>query len=408
MLHAGYVFCTRCGHATSDAYYYNGETNVWVQLKRTFMGKFFLEGYTPQYMAGAVDEAPTYNRFELSGENKNKAHNLQHKIIVKCYNGNNYENKEFTRCCPFCVGRQSDWNSVNEIMAGMGNLPTYIIAVIGARTVGKSCWIHALSSPPNLNKVNHQRQNPPDYKGYILSTLEIAADTDNPPEATPVNELGNTRIMNIAKKENGKLIEVAQVLVLDFAGELFAKENEELFDNTAAHIFRGGVGYSGVDAVAFMLDLEEDPKYNLATTYNRVNSELKLLENKPVAFILNKVDKLFSNPPTENINGDPNAPEVPLFNENTFEKQSRSMYQKQSIVPRITLETALLKKMKPLVETISNETRCAGFLIKATTPILNENKEPEFLNFEESINVMDPFLWILNELDIFPIEDPYI
>ena len=102
-----------------------------------------------------------------------------------------------------------------------------------------------------------------------------------------------------------------------------------------------------------------------------------------------------------NINGDKSLPQICLLTEDTFAAQGRAMYQKRALLPRIALETALLKKFRPIVELATNQTRAAGFLIKATTP----TEESDFLNFADSINVMDPLLWILNELDIFPLED---
>ncbi len=422
MLQAGYVFCHRCGHATQEAYYYNSELNVWVQLRRTLSGRLMVEHYTPQSLMGKVgaEEADQIDRFVLSVATERPKEGLPHTIQVDCYADNGMATKKFNRSCPFCIGKlkSESESSVQELISGMGNLPTYVIGVIGARTVGKSCWIHALSCPVNIRIVNSQRDGGAGYEGYILTGTSFTEDSSVPPEATPINALGNTRIMTICRKRGQNTVKVAQVLVLDFAGELFARNKAQEFNDTTAHIFKGGVGYSGVDAVVFMMapselepyrDTREADKnrdqYSLANTYNRVNGDLNLLSKKPIAFVLNKVDILFDNPPMAYINNDRTAPKVPLLSKYTFANQGMAMYQKRALLPRVALQTELLKKMSSLVDAASLQTSCAGFLVKATAPVFGENGEIKYVDFTDSINVLDPLLWILNKLDIFPIDD---
>lgn len=402
MLQAGYVLCCRCGHATDEAYYYNGDLNMWVQLvKLPKDGGWTIHRYVPEYMkkqtptSGApVDRAMLVTRVEEI---------LPHRITVNCQVAGKEVETTFTHSCPFCVGKKPEWNSVSEMLPGMGNLPIYVIGVIGARTVGKSCWIHALSNPANLVNVNYLRIGDNDEYGYLLSTAEVTEAADHPPQATPVNALGKTRMMSVILRKGMQRTDVAQILVLDFAGELFARENAGRYNDTVAPLFRGTVGYSGVDAVVFMMDHKnDDERYSLAETYNRVNAELKLLEQKPVAFVMNKVDKLFDNPPTCEVEAGTQRVEIPLLTEDTFCRQGRGMYSREQILPRVTLETMILKQMKPLVARATTENHSAGFLVKATTPYVADGVD--MLDFEDSINVMDPLLWILNELDIFPIE----
>ena len=412
MLQAGYVFCTRCGHATSDAYYFNGELNIWVQLVRKFGGRFAVVKYTPPNLIGADEDLSDEADFTLVEEGRG-INVLQHNINVECKIGTSVISRRFKRCCPFCVGKRPEWSDVNEIIPGMGSLPTYVIGVIGARTVGKSSWIHALSCAPNMNYVNSIRDNTRGVPTYILSAVTLADDRDYLPEATPVKSLGNTRIMKIVKREQGEpSVEVAHILVLDFAGELFSVDNKDLFDDSLGHIFRGGVGFSGVDAVVFMTEPNEQDQinpdtgrilYSLAETYNRVNSELNLLAGKPIAIVMNKVDKYFENPPKFKDTVRESSGEIPRLTRDTFVENNGAMYRKDILLSRVALENSLLKKIKPMVETLSNEAPCVGFLVKATAPFTDNGAE--YVNFRDSINVMDPLLWILNKLDIFPIED---
>ena len=401
MLQAGYVFCHRCGHATQEAYYFNSMLNSWVQLVRKVTGKFSVQKYTPAYMenrSSGVD-ADVIKRVRLSATNTSNVQGLQHTISVECYVDQTMQVLEFVRSCPFCVGQKEGWDSAVELLPNMGDLPTYVVGVVGARTVGKSCWIHALSCPTNVNGVNNQGNNLRSYSGYTLSTARWSNEQSAIISATELNERGITRMMRILKRVGNGAQPVAQVLMMDFAGELFAEDKKEEFESSAAHIFRGGEGYSGVDGVVFMMDpLPEQNGYSLATTYH-----------KPIAFVMNKADLLIENPPMYHIDNDENNPAVPLLTEHTFSRQGGDMYQKSVLQARVALQTMLLKRIHPLVKSISNETRCGGFILKSTEPYSIKNAETmaeeKMLDFSQGMNVMDPLLWILNELDIFPIED---
>ncbi len=407
MLKAGYVLCRRCGHATDDAYYYNGELNVWVQLRRRSGRRFLVEIYTPAYQQNAEGVAVTH--CALSDANLLGKVGIPHQIMVECRIADQQKAYKFTRACPFCVGKQPGWESVQELIPGVGNLPAYIVAVIGARTVGKSCWIAAMSCLHNLNKLTSQQQPDGEHHRYVLVPDQLEDAADHPPEATPINAVGNTRCLTIAERTENGTKDVAQILLLDFAGELFAKDKEMEFKNSAAHIFNGGKGYTGVDAVVFMMDptdLKPSAKtgaYSIATTYNRVNDELKLLFNRPVAFVLNKIDTLFHQS-VEEISGQAPGIPVPWITEDTFAYQGNAMYLKDAIKPRVALQMSLFARANALVKGVCDRTDASAFLIKTATPYQDKDGN-EFLNFQEGINVLDPLLWILNMLDIFPIDD---
>ncbi len=414
MLQAGYVFCSRCGHATQEAYYFSNTAQAWVQLVRTATGKFAVTRYEPPYMQGKTDNtrAGAIKRFRLSSGNSNEAHRLQNTIEVRCYNGKRWDEYTFVRSCPFCVGQKAGWDEAMKIIDHLGDLPTYVIAVAGAPSVGKSCWIHALSCPGNANRVNGQRESTNTYMGYLLSPAELVDEVIPPPPPTPLNGLGRTSMLYIKKRMvGGTAVPVAQVLVVDFAGELFSSRRKKEFAEEAAHIFEGGEGYSGVDAVVFMADpCPTEDGSSLADTYENAKSDYMSFMNKPLAFVMNKADMLIENPPMRHINGDPTLPAVPLLSKHTFTGQDATMYSKEYLQERVALQTYILKKENELVKTICNEMRGAGFLIKATTPIKQQinplsDQTRDMLDFRESMNVMDPLVWILNELDIFPIDD---
>ncbi len=410
MLQAGYVFCHRCGHATQEAYYFNGQSNTWVQLRRKVTGKFVAVPYTPPYLVNAQAEADadTITRVRLSPTNERQVQGLQHQISVECYTAKTRTVLDFVRSCPFCVGQRAGWNAVMPLIPGLGDLPTYVIGVVGARTVGKSCWIHALSCPANVQRVNEQCGE--DRFGYLLTSAHWANQQCSVLKPNELNELGKTRIMGIRERSDRGGRMVAQVLIMDFAGELFAEDHEEEFENSAARIFRGGEGYSGVDGVVFMTDpLPETDKYNLTTTFERTRGHYALLNNTPFCFVMNKADLLIENPPCRHINNNTQLPTLPLLTEHTFAEQTSKRYRKSVLQAQVALQTHLLKKRHPLVGVVAGETRCAGFLVKSTTLVKptgpNAARQEPQLDFNDPINVMDPLLWLLNELDIFPIAD---
>ncbi len=419
MLQAGYVFCSRCGHATQDAYYHNAGQQLWVQLRRTMFGRFTVTKYVPPHMQGTPEGADSrIKRVRLSSANINEAHRLQHTIDVRCYDGKKWEELTFVRSCPFCVGQRKEWNQAAPIIELLGDLPTYVIAVAGARSVGKSCWIHALACPTNINRVNGQRNNRNTHIGYLLGPAEHVDEVIPAPNPTQPNERGATSMLYIKKRMVGATaVPVAQVLVVDFAGELFSDNNESDFDAEAAHIFDGGEGYSGVDAVVFMTDPNPQEGYSLARTYERAKGSYNSFKEKPLAFVMNKADMWVENPPMHHINGDVTLGEVPLLSEHTFARQDATIYGKEELQERVALQTYILKKEKALVRAICDEMRGAGFLVKSTkpftkkvkvkNPITNEERETDvaMVDFRESMNVMDPLIWILNELDIFPIDN---
>ena len=415
MLNSGYVFCPNCGYATNRGYYYCQQISRWIEIKRDAFGNPIVSDYTPPNSSSTNDEVYSFQLLS-NKEDFRKGFPLKVSVLSTVYETEGAEKTKltFARSCPHCAA-----DGIKEVPFELADLPTYVVAVIGERAVGKSCFIHALSCPHNINAVNRFR-TPEEYR---LTAETLADEHSIRPEATEINDIGNTRVMTITKKTGGKSVDIAQVLVVDFPGEIFSAEMEEEFNRTAAHIFKGGEGYSGVDAILFIMDPSDinpsreiaininpvNRKYSIATTYNRVSKELNLLGNRPFAFIMNKTDLFFDHPDNyTHLANDSSNPRIPLITEHTFTNQ---LYIKSEILPRFTLQTELLRKLFPILQTVENYSDCAGFFVKTSEPVLNPdsaehvNEPSQFLNFTKSINVMDPFLWILNKLDIFPIYD---
>ena len=379
MLDAGMVFCYKCGKPFSGLHYYNGEVNLQIQVKRNLFGKRFVE-LDPD----TDEEIKKTTSVKLDESVMNFTSDINNELTVRVKNSDVESTLLFSRCCPNCVENR---NEQTQIISSLGLLPTYIIGVMGAPAVGKSCWIHSTSVTKNLIGIRSSN------KGlYRLEPTKVNKESAQIAK-TAFGSTGETNVLLIT--ENATKKPVAAVMLTDMAGEMFAPENRKRFKETAAYCaFQSGMGFDGVDAVLFM-DAPDDN--GLTDAYNQV-SETKVLTNKPVAYVLNKVDTLFDTPPRVPLSNSDES--VPLFTEKTFFTDPYSPYGKENLIRRISLQTYIARNYKGLAKKIllDNE-NSAGFLIKTCSPV-----SQTIVSFADSINVMDPLLWILNKLDIFPIQ----
>lgn len=395
MINAGSALCLKCGNILTEAYYFNSSSNAWVRLKKSGRKNFSVEEFIPS----------SKSRTGCTGFSLNKNHKADVSIMSDTIHvdffekGERAENKQFHRCCPECNG--------SEVFSKFGLLPTYVIAVIGARTVGKTSWIKALSKINNQNKL--LRRTYP----YCIDSARWEIDFKLI-KATDLNDMGSTNLLTISKRGTRHTTKkaVANVLMLDFAGELFASTDKiedkqtrvEEYDRMC-RLLRGTHDYNGADAVVFMD--APNSQFDPVVPYNSVK-ELGVLEKKPVAYVVNKVDMMFDNPPKVSLPG--SDAKTDLFTSDTFAHNADAdIYKKSEIVPRVMLETYLASKYNELAHRILTENpHSAGFFIQTTDAVTDETSDdaPERhsdTGSDVSINVLDPIIWLLNELDIFPI-----
>lgn len=397
MLKAGTTLCLHCGHIFSKLYYYNSKNALWVTLNRTVTGKYYVEQFTNEN-SGNYNDALVFSDFKLSPRKNTFKKGLNEAIYVDFMN-NGVQEKEclFKRCCPVCSVK----GAVHEVFEGLGDLPTYVVAVIGTKSVGKSCWIHALGCVENQNALAN-------YQYRIKSARAESSNVANM-SSTLINRRGETALLTISKRVGSTFRDIVKVLMLDVAGELFSKDKKEEFLKSQAYtLFKGTDDYSGVDAVIFM-DSADDNKAkkdvaDITEVYNSVNG-FKLLQDKPVAYVLNKVDMLFENPPMTPVMG--SDKKAPLFTADTFKNYGEDIYDKSKLMSRFCLEKMILNSsnFRAIAESIFDDNpHSAGFLIKTVQPYCEDEFGINIRNdYTDSINVMDPIIWILNELDIFPI-----
>lgn len=376
MLDAGIVYCQHCGHTFEGFYYHNGTINLTVVLKRSITGKFFA---TPVYKEGD----PVYKRVYLA-QNIDKENTAFYSRITVGTVSASGEVKEFNfdRICSGC-GRKL-------LNPELGTVPTYVVAVIGSAATGKSCWINSVAYQGNLNKIN-ATAIASGSKYYLDTNSQQAINTI---EKTEVNNSGETRMLFVKERDSVKPI--AAVLIMDFSGELFDPANKDTFlDRASKSVFTKNEKYDGVDAVVFM-DAADHPESTANDTKNQVKNTT-LLETKPVAYILNKIDVYFKNVPEKALSNQDRR--APLLTQKTFKSTEVSSISREELTRRITLQTYLVGALRETASGIFLVNKDAvGFAVKTGASAGTQ------IDLSDSVNSIDPLLWLLNKLDIFPIK----
>lgn len=386
MLKAGRCLCRHCGRVSKELFYYSGTDNCGVFVKRLPFGKSEVELYVPEGMS-----APSVKVSLVPGENSfRKNINPAISVYVEGTDGEKRRTM-FSRYCPRCFEKGENMQKMEP--ADIGLRPAYVIAVIGKSGSGKSSWLYSLSNLENakmLRKCGYP---------YAIIPHQISRN-DERIVRTPLGEIGMTCALNIVSSEKNQ--KVADVMLIDLAGELFEKKNKAVFESSAVYqIFRGTEEFGQVDAVVFIDDASVDG--DEVDLYNRI-TELGLLNDRPVAYVLNKIDALF-----EGSDGKP-----PILTEKTFPKTNRASMEKDAFAARIALENQIVHQSQSVSEQISENGISAGFAVKSCAPPeripvaiaaeTEDKQDPaEQSDFINSINVYDPLVWILNQLGTFPI-----
>lgn len=405
MLDVGTSFCRKCGCVSRGFYYHNSSTHLKVVLKRNAMNKFFVKPIVEK-------NSPTFEKVYLN-QNIDKNNTMFYSTInVAVGAGNSEQSYPYNRVCPGC----------GEYLANpdIGLVPTYVIAVIGSPGAGKSSWINSIAHDKNLSKINAMVS---EHGGYVIETEGLQYPCLS--KKTDIGEDGCSRLVYITEQKTAK--KVAAVLFMDFSGELFQRKHKETFvSGVSSSVFSKSDGYNGVDAVVFLDSADQTEADAIETKNQLLNTNL--LQTLPVAYILNKIDYCFKTyPETELYNQDRRAP---LFTPKTFSATALSSVSRKDLNRRTKLQTYLAGKMRTTAEEIFRSNRHAkGFLVKtgesrkATTTEISDYKKKNgneqessltayaanaheiwsVIDYSDSINAVDPLLWLLNKIDIFPI-----
>ncbi len=369
MINAGTCFCHICGKTSDIAYYHSGTFGTGLVLTHNPLKGYSVRPYSPK------GEPIKDITMTLSGETKFSE--IPGKLTVDVSSPTVNDTLTFKRACPKC-------KTLTEFFPDQGLLPTYIIAVVGKKATGKSSFMHSLST------LGSESMSRADYPYTIVPSTLLSDEAKMNP--TPANTIGKSTMMKIVEKATGK--EIAAILLVDTAGELFEEDNPTLnnYPDTRRIL-------QNADAFIF-IDPSVKGEDDVIPVYNCLN-ENDMLEGKVVAYVMNRLDEYINSiPVVDSLWADD---KVPLITEHTFPVcTADDSYNIKKLIPRLVLEDMIVNKVRRLPRRIRRANKCSGFIVKSCHPVLADGKM--ISRFDTPINVYDPIIWILNQLNIFPID----
>ena len=375
MIKAGTVLCPVCGHLFKEACYGHGERLERLVLKKGIAGGgWFVEEYHEDKR-----EALSSARYELKTARSDIADGMPERIEVSV---NSEKAEIYHRCCPHC-------EDMTIIPKHWGKVPSYVVCVAGLGQEGKTCLLTAMATGANLAALAG--------RGYRskLTTAELEENT-GAAITTMKDSIGATKVFQIWETGKDASHLVANVMFRDGAGELYKKEER----NHPIHRFLKARGdYPDPDAFMLIHSAKANSKM-LGDICNFIHDEV---DGKwPVtAYVLTHVDEVGEwKLPCED------GTEVPIKLQGTFPPcntrlpaAANSYYERDNVLPRWTLQDMLVRGKYPILAQDLNFAHAPsrGFLVKSCV------KEGERLNYDYPINVMDPALWILNQLGLYTL-----
>lgn len=403
MIKPGINLCNRCGK-TSTGFYYRSEkdiSRIWVldwdgkeqKLRlKTREGDPATSDFPQLIDPNTIDQEdfPPYTIEAPMAYDRNDIH-------------------LYTRCCPECGEPfDNDW---------IGKVPGYVIAVMGIVSAGKTSWLKALATTA-LAPLNAQN-----YSHWIIPAHYTGREEDI--VATLPGSVGGTNYFRIVDRQTRET--AALIYLLDFAGELYRAQ--KVNSGTAlGKLLMGlsGEGYNGIDGVVMI----EPAKIAYLDSNNRRRSntdaaeliealeKIRGQERMPIAHVLTFGDKLLE----EELRKPRTPDSIPRMTEKTFPSTAYTDATYRSLKRHFTPES--IKKRFLLHQTFNNlgensphllfrfQNNIRHFLVQSCTPGADAN-DIRTNNYTTQFNVVDPLIWLLTELQLFPLSlnnggNPYV
>lgn len=416
MINAGKSFCPYCVEIHDKAFYGGPNLSWGVWLNRNKLNG--------KYEVKAEDfKRNTAPRGKITLANaKSQGDGLPKDIQLEYTEGGKGEEvtkeERMYRCCPVCARKKEKFRKVNWVL---GRYPTFVIAMIGDRSAGKSAWLDSIATAGNTNAVNDEN--------YVHKlAYATPAVPEKPSEATDLASRGQSKVLLIRDTQDSDRV-VAAVYLVDVAGELYnaALENEKIENSKNPgqkkdrskkdliwdllghnHEYEGADGYIFVAPAVSKHDKAED-EYPADKIFQDLYGE-GLLNGKPLAYVMTHADKLVESGAFRTLRSQGDNAEYPNMTADTFDLDRRTSYARADLLSRVALEHAVVRAYEPAaLNRMDGPTKC--FLVrscearetgrtdpKTGKPILNED-------FRESRHVMDPLIWMLNQLKLFPLRE---
>lgn len=384
MIEAGKFFCPVCGNVDTEAFYKVGGRTEGLRLThRKLGGGFRVEVIDPE--SGKV----TPDAVELISNLDRHPNGIPERITVK-FAGEN-RTVDATRHCRFCAREKVN----TKVFLNNGHCPLYVVAMMGDRTVGKTAWLDAVSYPLNSAAVNEG--NYPFRLNFVNPSGRYGVS-----KATPEYGRGATKFLEVVNNTDNRI--VAQVLLLDMAGELFLTTPQIL-----NRLVQGYLDYPGPDAFIFMESASgsnvEAPNLDAAFQTQTIYSNARTVgafNGKPVAWVLTHLDQMIEDESYPKQLESRGMMEIPVMSKSTF--TARTSYSRHNMLDRMAIEHHVARACQPAVLLDAPGSSNHGFLVQSCTTFKDREKGlTEDRNV--SMNVMDPLLWVLNQLHIFPLTE---
>lgn len=404
MIKAGKSFCPYCVRVHQEAFYsdsgigwgvvlgrsrFNGKYEV---HKKQFPGKKSPNGeITLQEMTETEDGLPRSIQVEWTEGDKDQERTQEKRLL---------------RCCPVCAEKYGTFRPVNNVM---GRYPTFVIALVGDTAAGKSAFVDAIATIGNTEAVNRE--------GY-RHTLQYTTPSflEKRPESTPPESRGRSKVLLVRDRQDNKRV-VAAVYLVDVAGELYNTKNEsERFGVSKKDLLwsllNSNRDYPGADAYIFVepavkKHMNGEESYPADLIYNDL-SEAGLLKDRPLAYVMTHADKLIESGRFKTVPSHGSGKSYPAMTADTFNLAQPTSYARDNMLSRIALEHAIVRSYQPVV---LNAPIVKCFLVRSCELRPEESvkdgvKKTELMeDLSASRNVMDPLIWTLNKLKLFPLRE---
>ena len=379
MLKAGYYICPKCGRIDCRAFYKSAakKGGVFLKHRRGLRGSSFVaemdqeaeKSYQTAELLPAADTGtgcPGTIRVRFDHEDRAT---------------------EMLRVCPNCK------SAPYQLPDCYGRYPTIVLAMVGGTGAGKSTWLDSISHVDNIRKLTRA------HLVYQLDFPNAHGDPEAELKPTSPGELGSTTYLTLHTGKAGKDTVLAGVLMIDTAGETYKRNKEQNF-SVLSQICQEKYGkYTGIDGFMVFDSLIQGGNVGDCTEVYQFLRKRNLLSSRPVAFVRTNLDKFLRRSDIPNVRCTDDKTELPLLDRSTF--LNGSSYRVPELHSRFQLENYISWQFpSDVFGVLADFNRsCRGFLVQSCASSKADPTPKE----NQTTNLYDPLLWLLNTLGLFPL-----
>ena len=400
MIEAGKSFCPYCVRVHTGSYYSNPDLDWGVWLKRSALGNNYKVDPT-NFGVGDLPKSVTL----IPSTEYDRSIQVE---VLEDEDAKRPKRMRLFRACPVCAEEKDTYR---PMLREVGKYKTFVVVMIGDTAAGKSAWLDSIAT---LNNTDHVNQG-----NYIHRLSYITPATEEKrPESTPASSRGQTKLLEIKNRADHDRT-VALVYLVDVGGELYklkrtgdaetdrVKEMEVIWN-----LLDSNGDYPGADGFVFVAPAIPKKMEN-SVSADKIYVDLVqkgLITNRPLAFVMTHADQLIEKNVFREVQVDnSHTIQVPVMSKDTFSRPTS--YKKEALRGRVAIEHAIARAYdSPVLNTEDAPTK--GFVVQSCGLHLDEEIQEDgttqnvlMEDFSQNLNVMDPLIWVLNQLKIFPLEE---